>query len=350
MLLHTAVAGLIGGILAFNLSYIDPTSVFNIQYTEFPIVMVLFGGLGTVLGPVIGGFIFVILYEILWSTFPQAYQFLFGIARIIGIVLFMPEGIIEYLKENDRIPVGGRSEMATPEYILEVENVEKRFGELVAVNDVSFGIERGAFVGLIGPNGAGKSTLFNLITGVLSPTSGAVFFNGEDITDNALRKNAERGLVRTFQQTRVLERMTVRENLLIASQLTDSPESRADELLETIELVDKQNNLARDLSFGQQKLVSISQVLMLEPELILLDEPLAGVNPTMENKILEIMRSQVEEGKTFVLVEHDMDVVMSECEDVIVMESGSILTRGPPSEVQQDERVLEAYFGSDDDE
>lgn len=103
MLIHTAAAGLIGGVLAFNLSYIDPSSVFNIQYTEFPIVMVLFGGLGTVLGPVIGGFIFVLLYEVLWSTFPQAYQFLFGIA-IIGIVLFMPEGIIEYLKENDRIP------------------------------------------------------------------------------------------------------------------------------------------------------------------------------------------------------------------------------------------------------
>lgn len=103
MLLHTAVAGLIGGVLAFNLSYIDPSSVFNIQYTEFPIVMVLFGGLGTVLGPVIGGFIFVLLYEVLWSTFPQAYQFLFGIA-IIAIVLFMPEGIVEYLKENDRIP------------------------------------------------------------------------------------------------------------------------------------------------------------------------------------------------------------------------------------------------------
>ena len=103
MLLHTAVAGLLGGVLAFNLSYIDPTSVFNIQYTEFPIVMVLFGGLGTVMGPVIGGFIFVILYEVLWSTFPQAYQFLFGIA-IIGIVLYMPEGIVEYLKEHDRIP------------------------------------------------------------------------------------------------------------------------------------------------------------------------------------------------------------------------------------------------------
>lgn len=240
--------------------------------------------------------------------------------------------------------------MTASEYILEVENVEKRFDELVAVDDVSFGIDRGSFVGLIGPNGAGKSTLFNLITGVLSPTSGSVYFNGENITGNELRKNAERGLVRTFQQTRVLERMTVRENLLIASQLTDSPESRADELLETIELVDKQNNLARDLSFGQQKLVSISQVLMLEPDLILLDEPLAGVNPTMENKILEMMRSQLETGKTFVLVEHDMDVVMSECEDVIVMESGSVLTRGPPEDVQNDERVLEAYFGSDDNE
>ena len=240
--------------------------------------------------------------------------------------------------------------MASADTILDVTDVTKRFGELVAVDDVSFGIERGTFVGLIGPNGAGKSTLFNLITGVLSPTSGSVHFDGEDITGNALRKNAERGLVRTFQQTRVLERMTVRENLLIASQLTNSPESRAQELLETIELADKQDTLARDLSFGQQKLISISQVLMLEPELILLDEPLAGVNPTMENKILEIMRSQLERGKTFVLVEHDMDVVMSECDDVVVMESGSVLTRGPPSTVQQNERVLEAYFGSDDNE
>ena len=240
--------------------------------------------------------------------------------------------------------------MASADTILDVTDVTKRFGELVAVDDVSFGIERGTFVGLIGPNGAGKSTLFNLITGVLSPTSGSVHFDGEDITGNALRKNAERGLVRTFQETRVLERMTVRENLLIASQLTNSPESRAQELLETIELADKQDTLARDLSFGQQKLISISQVLMLEPELILLDEPLAGVNPTMENKILEIMRSQLERGKTFVLVEHDMDVVMSECDDVVVMESGSVLTRGPPSTVQQNERVLEAYFGSDDDE
>lgn len=240
--------------------------------------------------------------------------------------------------------------MASTDTILDVTGVTKRFGELVAVDHVSFDIERGTFVGLIGPNGAGKSTLFNLITGVLSPTSGSIHFDGEDITGNALRKNAERGLVRTFQQTRVLERMTVRENLLIASQLTNSPESRAQELLETIELADKQDTLARDLSFGQQKLISISQVLMLEPELILLDEPLAGVNPTMENKILEIMRSQLERGKTFVLVEHDMDVVMSECDDVVVMESGSVLTRGPPSTVQQNERVLEAYFGSDDDE
>lgn len=232
--------------------------------------------------------------------------------------------------------------------ILEADGLTKEFGNLVAVDDVSFTVDSGSFVGLIGPNGAGKSTLFDLVTGLLSPTSGSVYFDGEDVTGNKLQTNAAEGLVRTFQQTRVLERMTVRENLLIASQISDRPEDRADELLELIELDEKSDDLARDLSYGQQKLVSISQTLMLEPELVLLDEPLAGVNPTMENKILDMIHSFIEQGKTFVLVEHDMDIVMGECEDVIVMESGELLTRGSPEQVQSDERVLEAYFGSEE--
>lgn len=238
--------------------------------------------------------------------------------------------------------------MSSADDVLEVDGLTKKFGELVAVDDVSFSIEPGTFVGLIGPNGAGKSTVFDLITGLHEPTAGNVYFRGEDITGNKLQRNAEKGLARTFQQTRVLGRMTVRENLLVASQLVDQPEARADELLETIDLAEKRDNLASDLSFGQQKLVSISQVLMLEPELVLLDEPLAGVNPTMENKMLRIIRDFLDEGKTFLLVEHDMDVVMSECEDVIVMESGSLLTRGPPEDIQTDERVIEAYFGREE--
>lgn len=231
--------------------------------------------------------------------------------------------------------------------ILEIDSVSKEFGELVAVDDVSFDVERGQILGLIGPNGAGKSTLFDLVTGVQSPDGGSVRYDGRDITDNSLERNVELGLVRTFQETRVLGKMTVRENLLVASQVTDQPQERADELIEVIELTDKSDILAEGLSFGQQKLISISQALMLDPDIILLDEPLAGVNPTMENKILELIHDMHDEGTTFVFVEHDMDVIMSECEDIVVMNSGELLTRGSPAEVQSDERVIEAYFGGD---
>jgi branched-chain amino acid transport system ATP-binding protein len=231
--------------------------------------------------------------------------------------------------------------------ILEIESIRKEFGELVAVDDVSFDVERGQILGLIGPNGAGKSTLFDLVTGVQSPDGGTVRYNGQDITDNSLERNVRLGLVRTFQQTRVLGQMTVRENLLVASQVADQPRARADELLEVIELTEKRDILAEGLSFGQQKLISISQALMLDPEIILLDEPLAGVNPTMENKILDLIHEMHDEGTTFVFVEHDMDVIMSECEDIVVMNSGELLTRGPPAQIQSDERVIEAYFGGE---
>ncbi|MFC6989747.1 ABC transporter ATP-binding protein [Haloplanus sp. GCM10025708] len=234
------------------------------------------------------------------------------------------------------------------ETILEVDGLTKQYGELTAVDDVSFTIERGTIIGLIGPNGAGKSTLFDLVTGVQDPTSGRVFFEGDDITDNSLEANVERGLVRTFQKTRVLGQMTVRENLLVASQLADQPRERAEELIDLIDLGEKADVLADDLSYGQQKLVSITQVMMLNPDMILLDEPLAGVNPTMENKILQLIHEAQQRGTTFVFVEHDMGVIMSECEEILVMNSGRLLTRGSPEEVQEDERVIEAYFGSED--
>lgn len=238
--------------------------------------------------------------------------------------------------------------MSQSQTILEVNSLTKRYGELTAVDDVSFTIEQGHIIGLIGPNGAGKSTLFDLVTGVQDPTDGQVSFLGEDITDSSLETNVERGLVRTFQETRVLGQMTVRENLLVASQLADQPEQRADELLDLIDLREKAEILAEELSYGQQKLVSITQAMMLEPTVLLLDEPLAGVNPTMENKILQLIHDAQAQGTTFVFVEHDMDVIMSECEDILVMNSGELLTRGPPTEIQQDERVIEAYFGSEE--
>jgi neutral amino acid transport system ATP-binding protein len=238
--------------------------------------------------------------------------------------------------------------MSGTESILDVENLSKQFGQLVAVDDVSFSVEKGQIVGLIGPNGAGKSTLFDLLTGVQPPTAGQVVFQGDDITGNGLETNVEKGLVRTFQETRVLGQMTVRENLLVASQLTNQPRERADELLELIELDEKADLLGESLSYGQQKLVSISQAMMLDPDMILLDEPLAGVNPTMENKILDLVHDMQADGTTFMFVEHDMDVIMRECEDILVMNSGELLTRGSPEQIQNDERVIEAYFGSEE--
>jgi branched-chain amino acid transport system ATP-binding protein len=238
--------------------------------------------------------------------------------------------------------------MSGAEPILDVEGLSKQFGQLVAVDDVTFSVEKGRIVGLIGPNGAGKSTLFDLLTGVQPPTSGQIVFQGDDITGDGLETNVANGLVRTFQETRVLGQMTVRENLLVASQLSNQPRERADELLELIELDEKADVLGESLSYGQQKLVSISQAMMLDPDMILLDEPLAGVNPTMENKILDIVHDMQADGTTFMFVEHDMDVIMEECEDILVMNSGELLTRGPPAEIQDDERVIEAYFGSEE--
>lgn len=234
---------------------------------------------------------------------------------------------------------------ATPP-ILELDGVTKRFNQMVAVDDVSFSItEAGEMVGLIGPNGAGKTTLFDLITNIYAPTAGEIYFHGERITGTKTHEIAQRGLARTFQQTRVLGRMTIEENLLIASHVGDGREDRVDDLLGTIDLSDDATELARDLSFGQQKLVSLAQTLMLQPDMVLLDEPFAGVNPTMENRILDVVHEFLARGKTFFLIEHAMDIVMEQCSDIIVMNSGELLTRGSPSSVQQNEEVVEAYFG-----
>ncbi len=236
--------------------------------------------------------------------------------------------------------------MGTTESLLHVDGVTKEFGALTAVNDVSFEIDDpGTMVALIGPNGAGKTTMFNLISAVHPTTKGSVRFKGEEITNRPVHEIAKMGLTRTFQDTRVLGRMTIKENLLVASQVSDATEARADELIELVGLTEKSDHLARDLSFGQQKLVSICQTLMLNPELVLLDEPFAGVNPNMENKILEVIHTSLDQGVNFLLIEHDLDIVMEHCTDILVMDAGNLITRGSPTEIQNNDRVVEAYFG-----
>ncbi|MFP8958098.1 ABC transporter ATP-binding protein [Natrialbaceae archaeon A-CW3] len=251
---------------------------------------------------------------------------------------------------------------------LRVSNLTKTFGGVVAVDGTSFAVERGTITGLIGPNGAGKSTTFNLITGVHSPDSGQVIFEGEDITGLKPNQIANRGLVRTFQIARELSEMTVLENMLLAfgdqkgeslwrsvapivrnEVVTEEREllERVWQTLELFEIDHLAHEEAGNLSGGQRKLLELSRALLTDPEMLLLDEPMAGVNPSLEKKLLERIHDLRAEGYSFLLVEHDMDVIMENCEHVIVMHQGQVLSEGRPEEIQEDEQVIDAYLGGD---
>jgi ABC-type branched-subunit amino acid transport system ATPase component len=230
--------------------------------------------------------------------------------------------------------------------ILEVRDVVKRFGGVAAVNGVSFALEPGRVYGLIGPNGSGKTTLFNCITGVETRDEGEIRFRGARIDGLKPHRIFHLGLGRTFQVIRVFPELTALENLLVVTTGNYAESRRrAEELLRFVKLERLAGEFAGNLSYGQQKLVEFVRVLMTDPELILLDEPAAGVNRTLLNELLDAVQKLRDAGKTILLVEHDMKVVMGLCETVFVLDHGEMLAEGPPGVIQSDERVIEAYFG-----
>jgi ABC-type branched-subunit amino acid transport system ATPase component len=234
--------------------------------------------------------------------------------------------------------------MAPP--ALELHEVRKSFGGVTAVNGVSLTLEAGRIYGLIGPNGSGKTTLFNCITGVERRDAGRILLHGQRIDGLRPWQIAQKGVGRTFQVTRVFPELTALENLLVVTRgdRTEA-ERRALELLRFVRLEGLRDEYAGNLSYGQQKLVEFVRVLMRDPSLILLDEPAAGVNRTLLNELLDAVRRLREQGKTILLVEHDMKVVMGLCEVVFVLDHGEKIAEGPPGVIQADERVIEAYFG-----
>lgn len=250
--------------------------------------------------------------------------------------------------------------------ILRVEGVTKQFGGINALDGVNLTVDPG-MTGLIGPNGAGKTTLFNCLTGFHKPDEGRIHLYGEDTTGREPPAVAQQGMVRTFQIPRELADMTVFENLLVApmnqrgeqlrgawvrgTQFVEEEQAIRDQaraIAEFFEIDHLLDQPAGSLSGGQRKLLEIARALLTEPDIVLLDEPLAGVNPTLEQKILGRIKELVNDGYSFLLIEHDIDLIMENCERVVVMHQGSVLTAGTPEAVQADERVIEAYLGGDD--
>lgn len=240
--------------------------------------------------------------------------------------------------------------------LLEVQDLTKSFGGIHAVDHSSFSVEQGSITALIGPNGAGKTTAFNLITGLIKPDGGKVIFDGHDITAKKPNQITRAGVSRTFQISRDLGEMTVLENLVVQSptrgfldlfqgSILDHEYERAMELLDFVGITHLAHEKAKKLSYGQKKLMEFAAVLMTEPRLVMLDEPAGGVNPALLEDIVARIELLNSRGLTFLIVEHNMDVVMNLCSPVVVMAYGKVIAQGKPQEIQSNPLVLEAYLG-----
>jgi branched-chain amino acid transport system ATP-binding protein len=242
---------------------------------------------------------------------------------------------------------------------LMVKGVTKKFGGVVANDDITLSVPTGSIIGLIGPNGSGKTTLFNSIVGYHPVEEGSIRFEGQELTGLRVQAIARLGLLRTFQQTRIYGKMTCVENMQISVPHTDEswrtmfsayPQEvtrKAESLLEFVGLYEKRYLMAGDLSFGQQKLLEFAMALMNEPKMLLLDEPTAGINPTLINGLIErLKRTNADLGITLFVIEHNMRAIMNLAEHIYCLAHGQLLTSGPPEQIQKDQQVIDAYLGA----
>ena len=373
--------GMAGAIYAYYLAFIDPRGVFAIVMSVQIILCMLLGGRGTLFGPVLGAFIIEPLNEFANQQMGGGNSRLLIFGGLMAlVVLFLPKGIIPTVR--DRLEarrtkgqaglVGARldgplviPDRTAPETtikagqpLLEVKGLQKHFGGVKAVDACSFSVPQGSITALIGPNGSGKTTAFNLIGGTMKADAGEVWFDGQRIDGLPPYRRAHLGLGRTFQITRLFKEMSVIENVVAPLRdftpgqinrraLSGDEADKAMELLEFVGMERFRDMQAGQLSYGQQKLVELAQVLMLDPKLIMLDEPAGGINPTLIQRMGEMIRTLNAQGTTFLIVEHNMPFVLGLCDPVLVLARGTCICEGTPDSVQKDPQVLDAYLGDD---
>ncbi len=350
-----------GAVMAPRWTYIDPAIAFNPMLSFQVVIMALLGGVGSLAGPLLGVVPLVFLFEILSANFPNYFSVLLGLVFIL-IVYGLPHGVIGFAQQHwpaqlsfaaapaAALPVRA----AQPRALLTVDRLRRSFGGLVAVDDLGFRVEPGEIVGLIGPNGSGKTTVLNLISGALSPDSGEIRFKGQAIAGLNPFRIARLGIARTFQLVRVLPTMSVAENVTAALAHREFPlwgaeaARAAQALLTRVGLSDKGGFHADQLTYIDQKRLELARALALEPDLLLLDEWLAGLNPTELSEGIALIRSLQDGGLTIVLVEHVMDAIRSLCGRCIVMNAGRKIADGPSAAVLADPEVVRAYLGEAD--
>jgi ABC-type branched-subunit amino acid transport system ATPase component/ABC-type branched-subunit amino acid transport system permease subunit len=375
--LSGAIAGAIGGFYAVVLLVVTPQSVFGMLVSAQALTVAMFGGVGTVWGPVIGSVILIPLAEILnaeaGSRLPGIQGVIFGLA-IICVILLAPEGLFWKIRDLLRKrpgpsaaappaahaasavialpskPPSLRDRSSEPaDVILEVRNLSRSFGGLKAVQDVSFRLRRNEILGIIGPNGAGKTTLFNLLNGFLRPNAGEVLLDGRDMSGRKPHELCEAGIGRTFQIMRPFLRMSITDNVVVGAYVRAKSDTEASKLaadaIARVGLSEIAGRLAGELTTKELRLMELARALAGQPRILLLDETLAGLGHDEANEVVAVIQRLARDGITIAIIEHTMQAMVRLVDSFLVLDHGAVIVEGEPEAVTRDARVIEAYLG-----